>query len=435
MARHSARDPRFWTDARIARSHEASRFCLGDCLYLDVTCTAQGVVSRRYFYRYLHAGKRHDMGLGSTALITLAEARAAVLEARRLRANGGAPIEQRRRAQAAARAELAKRTLFADCAEAYYAALGAGWSKGHRKQWQATIATYARPVIGQLSVNDVNTQLVLKVLGEMWEKTPVLAKKLQGWIEAIFDFATARGLRAQTDNPARWKGHLDKLLLRPSKIAKVKRQRALPWRDIPAFFAALKGDDSVVGRGLELIALTSVRKMEGLKALWGEFDLAQRLWVIPAARMKADRDHRVALSAAAVELLEEMRRRSGGNPLPQTYVFAARGGQALNNDMPRKLLKKLGYVDKMTVHGLRSSFRDWVDLATTFPAELAELALAHNVGTETERAYARSDRFEKRLKLADAWGNFCTGRSIRRRSSAPSFRRPRRPENNTHAHA
>jgi len=367
--------------------------------------------SRQWIFRYRHNGRRRDMGLGSTELVTLDQARSASLECRKLLAQGGDPIERRRQVQAQRRVEFAKRTLFADCAAAYFNAHGAGWSEGYRKRWQATLATHAGPVLDTLPVSDIDTQLILRVLSEMWEKTPVLANKLRNWLEAIIDYATAHGLRGEAANPARWRGHLDKLLMRPSKVAKVEHQVALPWREIPAFFAAIKADDSVLARAVELIALSNVRKMEGLEAQWGEFDLARRLWAVPAKRMKADRDHRVALSVAAVELLDEMRWRAGGHPLPANYVFALRG-KPLHHATPRKLLNRLGYLDRMTVHGLRSSFAGFAAEATVFPREMVELALAHNVGDETERAYQRSDMFGRRLALANAWGNYCTGRPI-----------------------
>jgi integrase len=412
MARRGNREPRFWTDARIVRLNRPGLHCIGDCLYVNVTPGG----SRSWIYRYYHAGGRHDMGFGSVDLVSLDEARAAVLQARKLRATGGAPIEHRRRAQATARAELAKASLFDDVVEAFFAAQSRGWSPAYAKRWRANLATYASPILGRLPVNEIDVQLILRVLNAeaFWDTKPVLAKKVQLSIEQVFDYARAKGRRAvELNNPAKWQGHLDKLLPRPSKVSKVKHQKALPWRDIPQFVIALRGDDSVVSRALELITLTHARKNEALGAVWGEIDLALRVWTIPAERMKkSDREHRVALSAAAVELLDGMRRRCGGSALPHTLVFPTRDGRELNDDMPRKLLKKLGYVEAMTTHGLRSSFRDFVAEATSFPSEIAELALAHAVGSDTERAYRRSDMFERRLALADAWGNYCTGRPI-----------------------
>jgi integrase len=398
----------YWTDARVARYTTPGRLCLGDNLYLNVEPSG----SKQYFVRYRRDGKQHDLGLGSTRLITLHEAREAALNCRKLLAKGGDPIAHRREALAAQRVALAKRTIFGECVDSYAAAHQAEWNETYAKRWRATMDSYAIPTLGALPVEAVDKQLVLKVLTPVWEQTPALGIKLRGGIEAVLDHATAHGLRGEADNPARWKDHLEHLLAKPSKIAKVEHQAALPWREIPAFFAALRTKDTVAARALQLILLCVPRKMECSMAQWGEFDLERRLWTIPAERMKMDRNHRVALSTAAVELLAEMRRRCGGHPLPSTPVFRGHGGKPLSHSATWRLVQRMGYGGRMTPHGARSSFIDFARECTTAERDVRELALAHKVGDEVYEAYARSDLFAHRLQLADAWGNFCAGRPI-----------------------
>jgi integrase len=409
MGHPIVRDYRALTDAKITRwFNEPGRHCIGGNLYLNITST----LSRSWFVRYLGAdGKRHDMGLGSCELVTVDEARAAALECRKLRSRGGDPLEHRRQVRARAHVEFAKRTLFADCVDAYFKQFSAGWSPGYAKRWRAIIATYALPVLGKLPASNIDTQLILQVLGEIWNDKTTLARKLRGWLEQILDFATTRGMREDTPNPARWKGHLETQLARPSKIAPVKHHRALSWCEIPAFFAVVKADGSVIARLVELIVLTACRKKEARLAQWGEFDLAQRIWVIPPEHMKGRRPHRVALSAAAVELLDSMRRVLGGYPLPQTYLFTWHG-RPLNAGAPDKLRKRLGFFDKMTIHGLRSSHTDFAAEILNLTREVRELALAHKVGDDTETAYLRTDMFERRRALAEAWACWCLAKPI-----------------------
>jgi len=398
----------YWTDARVARYTTPGRLCLGDNLYLNVEPSG----SKQYFVRYRRDGKQHDLGLGSTKLINLDEAREAALNCRKLRAEGGDPIAHRRATQAARRVALAKRTLFGECVDSYVAAHQAEWNETYAKRWRATMDRYAIPTLGALPVDAVDKQLVLKVLTPVWDQTPALGRKLRGGIEAVLDHATAHGLRGEADNPARWKDHLEHLLGKPSKIAKVKHHAALPWREIPALYARLHAKDTVAARALQLILLCVPRKMEASAAPWGEFDLERRLWTIPAERMKMERDHRVALPAVAAELLAEMRRDCGRSPLPSTPMFRGHRGKPLSRSATWRLVQRLNYGDRMTVHGLRSSFTDFAAECTKAPREVRELALAHKVGDTVEQAYLRTDMFEQRLQLADAWGNFCAGRAI-----------------------
>ena len=394
------------TDAKIARLAKPGLFAVGGNLYVNVTASG----GKQWIFRYRGAdGKRHDMGLGSTELVTLDDARGAALDCRRLRAKGGDPLAHRRRMRVAQRVELAKRTLFRECVETYITAHQAEWDQTYAKRWRATMDSYAIPILGELPADAVDNQLVLKILRPIWDKTPSIAAKLRGGIEAVLDYATANGLRAAAENPARWKDHLEHLLGKPSKIAKVRHQPALPWREIPEFYAALQAKNTVAARALQLILLCQPRKMECSGAKWGEFDLERRLWLHDT---KPGRLQRVALSTAAVELLEDLRRRCGGHPLPSTPVFRGHHGKPLSHSATWRVAVRLGYKGRMSPHGARSSFTDFAAECTKVPREVRELALGHKVGDTVEQAYLRTDMFEQRLQLADAWGNFCTGRPI-----------------------
>ena len=395
------------TDAKIARLSRPGLFAVGSNLYVNVTSTG----SRQWIFRYRHNGRRRDMGLGSTELVTLGDARTMALECRKLLAQGGDPIERRRIDREQKRLALAKRSLFTDCVKAYYDTHRSSWSEGYAKRWHANITTYATPILGPLPIDDIDVQLLLQVLGDMWQRVPVLAKKLAGWLEAVFDYAVVSGRRGRPDNPAKWRGHLDKILAAPSKLAPVQHHAALRWREIPTFLAAVQGDQSVIARAVALITLTACRKGEALRSQWAEFDLKEQVWTVPAERMKTRRPHRVPLSTAALEALTDLRHSVGGHPLPQTYLFTWRG-KPLNAGAPDKLLTRIGYAGRMTMHGLRSSHTDFAAEVTNLPREVREMALAHVAGDDVERAYLRTDLFQRRRDLAEAWGNWCVGRPI-----------------------
>jgi integrase len=400
-----------WTDARIRRLVIPGLYGVGDGLYVHV----QSARRRSWIFRYRRAGQRRDMGLGVTELVDLAEAKAAALACRRLLARGGDPIEQRRAERRQALIASAKAKSWNECVAAYFAAYEPGWTADHARKRAAALATYAAPVFDVLPVDAVDTQLVLRVLRPIWSDKSALAAKLRGWIEAIIDFSTVHGYRDQTPNPARWKGHLERLLPNPNRVAPVEHQMALPWREVPAFMSVLQAHDGAAARAMQLIVLTAARKREVLGMVWGEIDLARRVWVIPARRMKKGRrEHRVALSEAAVGLLEETRRRCGGHPLPSTVVFPSpsRPGRPLRPSAPQMLLRRLGFNDRTTVHGFRSSFSDFTTEGTKASIEVRELALAHAVGDQVIQADMRSDLFEQRRALSEAWANFVTGRPV-----------------------
>lgn len=370
----------------------------GDGLYLQVS----GSGSKSWIYRYTLAGKSREMGLGSLAVLSLADARDRRDEWRRLKASGVDPIEARRQQQAAERVRVAKSVTFRQAADKYIAAHRADWkNEVHAAQWPSTLERYAYPKLGDLPVSEIDTALVVEVLEPIWTTKPETANRLRGRIEAILDAAKALGQR-DGENPARWRGHL-KLLM--AKRPRVRRHHAaLPYADMPEFMDELRRLEDLAARALEFTILTSARTTETLKARPEEFDLQARLWTVPAERMKAGRVHRVPLGDRAVEILEALApARTGTKP----YVFPGRRADAqLSNMAMAKVLERMKR--SVTVHGFRSTFKDWARERTNFANEVSEAALAHVIGDETQEAYARGDLFDKRRKLMMAWERYCT---------------------------
>jgi integrase len=377
----------------------------GDGLYLQV---APGG-SRSWIYRYQREGRRREMGLGSLDAIGLAEAREKATAARRMLAAGADPIEARRTERSKAEVVVAKVVTFKDCADRYIAAHKTGWrNPKHRAQWTATLETYAYPHFGTLPVEAVDVGLVLQAVEPIWSTKPETAGRVRGRIESIIDWAKARGYR-DGENPARWRGHLENLLPARSKVRRVNHHAALPYPEIGAFLVALREQEGVAARALEFTILTAARTGEALGARWDEIDIQERMWIIPAERMKASKEHRVPLSRRAVAILEEM----AAIKLNE-FVFPGwrtESNLPLSNMAMLMTLRRMGRGD-LTVHGFRSTFRDWCAERTAFPAEVAELALAHAVGNKVEAAYRRGDQFEKRRQLADAWAAFCAAPAI-----------------------
>jgi integrase len=371
----------------------------GGGLYLQVT---PGGAS--WIYRYMLSGRAREMGLGPLALYGLQDARAKALDARRLRHEGVDPIEAKRAARARAKLDAAKTITFKECAEAYIEAHRAGWrNRKHAKQWEATLATYAEPLMG-LPVQAVDTALVLKVLGRIWTTKPETAVRVRGRMEAILDWAKVRGYRTG-ENPARWRSHLDKLLPPRGKVRRVEHHAALPFAELPGFLVALREQEGIAARAFEFTILTAARTGETIGARWNELDLLDKTWTVPAARIKAGREHRVPLSSRALTILQEMQAHRHAD---DAFVFpGGKPGKPLWNATFLMLLRRMGRGD-LTTHGFRSSFRDWVAERTNFPSEVAEQALAHAVGNPVEAAYRRGDMFEKRRRLMDAWAAYCS---------------------------
>jgi integrase len=385
------------TSLSVRQARRRGLYGDGGGLFLQVSESG----AKSWVFRFKKADRLRVMGLGPAHTITLAEARDRARECRKLRLDGIDPIEARRAERAQAKLDAAKAVTFAECADAYITAHKAGWrNPKHAAQWPATLATYVNPTFGELPVQAIDTALVTRVMEPIWTKKPETASRVRGRIESILDWATARGYR-QGENPARWRGHLENLLPRRSKVRRVEHHAALPYSELSAFMLALRQQEGVAARALEFTILTAARTGEVIGARWEEINIAERMWSVPAERMKAGREHRVPLCGKALEIVEEMRA-IGGN-----FIFpGGKRGKPLSNMAMTMLLRRMGHGDQ-TVHGFRSTFRDWAAERTNFPAEVAEMALAHAVTDKVEAAYRRGDLFEKRRALAEAWAKFC----------------------------
>jgi integrase len=371
------------------------RYGDGDGLWLQV----RDARHRSWLFRYTTGGKQRQMGLGPFPDVSLAEAREAAREARAAVRKGIDPIDIRRVSKAAARA-AADAMTFQQVADLYLAAHEAAWRNAkHRWQWKQTL-NLACERIGKIPVAAIATGDVLRVLEPIWHTKTETAKRLRGRIESVIDYATARSWRSG-ENPARWRGHLAKLLPPPRRIAKVQHHEALPWQRIGAFMAELRAEEGIAARALEFTILTAARSGETVGARWSEIDMQAAVWSVPAERMKGSREHRVPLSAAAMRVLEAVAPLRNDN-----WVFAGNAGKPLSDKAMIMVLRRMERLD-LTVHGFRSAFRDWCAEATNHPREIAEKALAHALREETERAYQRGDLLEKRRWLMDEWATFC----------------------------
>ena len=399
------------------RNKKPGKYGDGNNLWLVVGPTGR----ERWEFRFTISGKSREMSLGAfdrEGIVgrTADEARR---EADRLRykvRQGINPLAERE-TRAPVRA-----STFAEVAEQCIASLKAGWSNDKsEKQWRSTLKGYANPKIGNLDVGNIVTADIFAVLEPIWARRPEdeedesrpkarpeTAKRLRERMEKVFDFATAMGLRSG-DNPARWRGNLDHLFPKTAKVQKAKHHPALPYDDMSTFMASLREKQGVAPRALEFCILTAARTGEALGATWSEMDLEKGLWTIPAERMKARRDHRVPLSPAAVALLKALPRDTEGDCVfisPQ----AGRKGKPLSNMSMLKTLKLMKR-DDLTVHGFRSTFRDWAAETTSYPDAVVEMALAHAVSNAVEAAYRRGDLFEKRTRLMAEWASYCASDS------------------------
>lgn len=384
---------------RVARLTRPGLYAVGVVPGLHLQVLPSG--ARSWVLRVQIGSRRRDMGLGGYPAVSLAQAREDARAARAKVREGIDPIEERKAAQRALRDRQATPT-FRECAQRYMAAKAVEFrNPKHAAQWRSTLATYAYPVIGDLAVDQVELQHVIDVLtrDDLWMTRTETASRLRGRIEAVLGWATVSGYRGG-DNPARWKGHLDKALPAPRKIQSRTHFAALPYTDLPDFMAKLRQREGTAARALEFAILTAARSGEVRGATWGEIDLDAGIWTVPGQRMKAGKEHRVPLTDAALGVL-----RAQGPKAPDAIVFPAPKGGALSDMTLTAVLRRMK-VDA-TVHGFRSSFRDWAADQTSFPREVAEQALAHTL-QGVEAAYRRSDLFEKRRNLMDAWASYCT---------------------------
>jgi integrase len=295
---------------------------------------------------------------------------------------------------------------FEECASAYVAAHQTGWkNEKHAKQWPQTLKAFVFPVLGSLPVQAVDVALVMRAVEPIWTQKPETAGRVRGRIEAVLDWATARGYR-QGENPARWRGHLENLLPKKSRVHRVKHHAALPFVEIAAFIAELRRQEGVGARVLEFAILTATRTGEAIGATWDEVDLAEKHWTIPGERMKGEVTHRVPLSDRAIEILGEMRGLQEGE-----LVFPGSRSRPLSHSAMLRVLRAMGRRD-VTVHGFRSTFRDWASECTNFPREVCEAAMAHAIDSKVEAAYRRGDLFNKRRHLMAAWARYCAAPAI-----------------------
>jgi integrase len=395
------------TAARVATA-PPGRYGDGDGLYLFV----RKATAAFWVFRYKVGGRPREMGLGRARgpnSVSLKSARDAAAPLQRLVRNRVDPLDQREAeraaARAAAQAEKARAITFRAVARLYLDAHEAKWSNTkHRGQWEATLDTYAMPHMGDLPTADVGTAHVLAALEPIWTAKPETAQRVRGRIETVLNYATTREWRSG-DNPARWRGHLANLLPPRGKIAPVEHHAALPWSEIGSFMESLAQQEGVAALALRFTILTAARTGEALGALWSEISVRDAIWTVPPARMKAGKEHRVPLSAAALAILQraaQMVTTDNGD-----YVFpGTRGMRPLSGMAMLMLLRRMGRGD-LTAHGFRSTFRDWVAEATGYPREVAEAALAHTPGNRVEAAYRRGDLFEKRGRLMEEWAVFC----------------------------
>ncbi len=363
-------------------------------LYLRVAPTG----ARNWILRATIGNRRRDMGLGGWPDVSLVEARDRARQARRKIEEGTDPIEARK----ASRDTLRATPSFSECAKRTIEAKRPEWkSAKHADQWTSTLETYANPVIGNMPVDLVELRHVVEILTPLWTGKTETATRLRTRIEAVLAWASVSGFRSG-DNPARWRGNLDAVLPKPSKVAKVKHHKALPIDALPAFMVALRKRESLSARALEFLILTATRSGEVRGATWDEFDLKAARWTIPADRMKAGKEHRVPLSARALAIVKKMPRVAGTD-----YVFpAVRGG--MFSDMAMTELMK-GMKADAVPHGFRSTFRDWASEKTNYPRDVAEMALAHTIPDKVEAAYRRGDLFDKRTKMMADWAKFAGG--------------------------
>lgn len=382
----------------VSRLRDPGLHFVGGVSGLALQVTPSG--ARSWILRVMIGGKRRDMGLGGFPDVTLAGARDAARVARAKIKAGIDPIEEGRAARSMLAASRASALSFQQCATAYMAVKQLEWKNDkHAKQWSSTLETYAYPVIGKMLVRDIEQEHVLRVLEPIWSEKTETASRLRGRMESILDWARVRGYR-KGDNPARWKGHLDTLLANPGKIAKTRHHAALPYKEIGAAMAELREVNGMGARALEFTILTAARSGETRGAVWQEIDLEAGVWTIPPDRMKMKKEHRIPLSREAVAILEALPR-LGDTDL----VFTGTRGRPLSDATMTAVLRRMG--SDVTVHGFRSTFRDWASECTSYPHEVCEMALAHTIPNKAEAAYRRGDLFEKRARLMRDWAKFC----------------------------
>lgn len=377
----------------------------GNGLYLQVSNRN----TKAWVFRFMINRVPRKMGLGEVAKVKLKDARKKAHAAGLLVKDGVDPIAERDARKAALAVEKAKAMTFEECAKGYIEAHQSGWkSPKHASQWESTLETYAYPIIGKLPVGSIDDAHVMKIVQPIWNSKTETASRVRGRIEKVLDRARALKLRTG-ENPARWKGHLDQLLPAKSQVKPVRHHPALPYRDLPAFMAKLRKRDGISARALEFTILTAARTQDTIGATLPELNGKESTWTVPKERVKGKkgarrRDHVVPLSDAAFAILESLPIIEGNK-----FLFpGAHAGEGLSNMAMAEVLKEMGYEgDVATVHGFRSTFKDWCSEQTAYPNEMSEMALAHTVSDKVEAAYRRGDMREKRRRLMQDWADYC----------------------------
>ncbi|MBA2660089.1 MAG: integrase arm-type DNA-binding domain-containing protein [Nitrosospira sp.] len=379
------------TDLSVRKLGKPGVHRIGAGLYIRVTDGG----SKHWIHRFTLSGKAHWMGLGPYPEITLQEAQEGATAARKKRHAGVNPITAR-----VAENAKAKNLTFQECADQYIASHRSGWKNPkHIDQWTNTIATYCGPIMGSLPVNEIDVGLVMRVLDPIWTTKAETASRLRGRIESILDWATVRGYR-EGDNPARWKGQLDHLLPNASRVKRITHHAALGYTQMAEFMGVLRQQAGNGAKALEYAILTACRSGEVRFATWEEVNLKDKVWVIPAERMKAGKEHRIPLSDSAIAVLKQMDQ-------SRQLIFPGRDeGKPLSDMSLTAVLRRMDRGD-LTAHGFRSTFRDWASESTAYPQHVAEMALAHSIGSKVEAAYRRGDLFTKRTRMMEDWARFC----------------------------
>ncbi|MBR1191466.1 phage integrase central domain-containing protein [Bradyrhizobium sp. AUGA SZCCT0160] len=389
---------RVLTALKIKQNLKPGMYADGLGLYLKVRAGN----SKSWIFRYRIGGRLRDMGLGPFHTVSLAEAREKAEVCRAMRLKGFDPLGERLKERQAKTIEAAEAVTFEKCAENYIATHKDGWKNSkHADQWTTTLQTYVYPIFKDRPVAAIDDDLVLKVLQPIWKEKTETASRIRGRIERILDWARVKKYRTG-DNPARWKGHLDHLLAKRSRVASVVHHAALPIDETPGFVQVLQREETIVARAFEFCILSATRTSETLRMRWDEYDEKAQHWTVPGSRMKAGRDHRIPLTKRSQIILGEMQEIRTSD-----FVFpGAVQERPLSSMAFLMLLRRLGRND-ITAHGFRSTFRDWAAERTDFPNEVVEMALAHTISNKVEAAYRRGDLFDKRRQLAEAWAAFC----------------------------
>ena len=388
----------------VTRTKAKGLYSDGGGLYLQVSASG----TKSWIFRYRKNGRTtpRDMGLGPVTTVGLADARQKAAAARRALLEGIDPIDDRKSSHALLALDEAKAMTFKACATAYISAHAASWrNEKHAEQWTATLEAYAYPVMGKLPVAAIEVGHVMKVLEPIWSAKTETASRVRGRIESIIGWATANGYR-RGENPAQWRGHLENLLPKMSKVRKVRHHPALPYSEVGAFLARIRQENGIVALALEFLILTATRTSETIGAQWSEIDLGNNIWTIPGDRIKAGKEHRVPLSAPAMAILKSLAKTRASDKGDEFVFPGGRKGQPLSTNAMLALLKRIERQD-VTAHGFRSTFRDWAAEQTNYPRDVAEMALAHAIGDKVEAAYRRGDLFEKRSRLMAEWAKHC----------------------------